>query len=672
LLVPVTSRNRTYASVLDTELWQRLLPSLQATCNQADIRLYLGYDSGDPFYERREVQQSINAQIIETVGTRGSPCWVWNALARRAYEEGASYFYQLGDDVRLLTEGWIEAFTSQIDREPECVTGPIDVNNPRSISSALLTNVFVGRAHVAQWEGIYPPAFKNWYSDDWVSRIAVNRQKLEHWVENLHQPPRYTADSQAQQIFKEHLPSRLKPVSEPAPRFDAKRTLISIAAWNRPEVTRLCAECLWQNRGLCTVEIWDDHSDQYEAHFLRDFCHQVRRAPRKLGIDSLRFLAMRDFLERDEFDFLYFTDNDALHDPSFVERLAKLYESSPLPISLYNSPIHNDANLTLGRKAEGYLRRIAPGISMLLTRPMVKKICRGLADLLQLPATTWDTLSCQLLGLPWLISQPSFVEHLGAGGLHNLDFECDRAIEPTALLQDLRRSALMRLPQPLPRLRVISFSLWGQDPKYLAGALANVTLAAQHFPGWRCRFYHDDSVPADILRQLEQLGADLVEQPRGQDWDGLFWRFLAATDPQVEVMLSRDCDSRLSKRESAAVSEWLESGADFHIMRDHPWHQTAIPGGMWGCRSNLFGHIAPLIMQPRPPAQYQSDQEFLSQIVYPKIRHSAFIHDEFFEGRPFPTRREEWEFVGQVYDENGVKVAEQMQALATALSHGSG
>ena len=39
-------------------------------------------------------------------------------------------------------------------------------------------------------------------------------------------------------------------------------------------------------------------------------------------------------------------------------------------------------------------------------------------------------------------------------------------------------------------------------------------------------------------------------------------------------MLSRDCDSRLNKREKLAVDELLKSDKNFHIMRDHPWHNT--------------------------------------------------------------------------------------------------
>ena len=63
-----------------------------------------------------------------------------------------------------------------------------------------------------------------------------------------------------------------------------------------------------------------------------------------------------------------------------------------------------------------------------------------------------------------------------------------------------------------------------------------------------------------------------------------YGRFLPLLDPRVEVVVSRDLDSRLTAREQAAVEDWLETGLTFHVMRDNPHHGTEILGGMWGAR----------------------------------------------------------------------------------------
>jgi hypothetical protein len=55
--------------------------------------------------------------------------------------------------------------------------------------------------------------------------------------------------------------------------------------------------------------------------------------------------------------------------------------------------------------------------------------------------------------------------------------------------------------------------------------------------------------------------------------------------------------------------------------------------------------------------QYQVDQNFLKEMIYPSIKNRAMVHDEFFELKPFPsnaTKRTGSYFVGQVYDENDI------------------
>ena len=70
----------------------------------------------------------------------------------------------------------------------------------------------------------------------------------------------------------------------------------------------------------------------------------------------------------------------------------------------------------------------------------------------------------------------------------------------------------------------------------------------------------------------------------------MLWRFIPMIDPTVAVMASRDLDSRLTSRETAAVNQWLEETRfPFHVMRDNPHHGTEILGGMWGARMDT-GH----------------------------------------------------------------------------------
>jgi hypothetical protein len=215
-------------------------------------------------------------------------------------------------------------------------------------------------------------------------------------------------------------------------------------------------------------------------------------------------------------------------------------------------------------------------------------------------------------------------------------------------------------------MRVVAYSLWGSNPKYTVGALRNAELVEKMYPGWEARFYVGTSVPQDIVTGLKERGANVVDTGVPGDWRGMFWRFEPASDQNVEVMISRDCDSRITQREVAAVNEWLDSDFLFHIMRDHPWHGTQILGGMWGVRAPLLRNMKDLMAQFEKGDFWQVDQNFL-KLVYPHIAKHAMVHDDFFEKKPWPMKRNGLEFVGQVFDENEVTVLEHTSALENYL-----
>jgi hypothetical protein len=99
----------------------------------------------------------------------------------------------------------------------------------------------------------------------------------------------------------------------------------------------------------------------------------------------------------------------------------------------------------------------------------------------------------------------------------------------------------------------------------------------------------------------------------------MFWRFLAACDPDVDIMISRDADSRLSKREKFAVEEWINSNYQFHIIRDHPYHSVPILGGMWGSKKGLLSNIGNLINDYQKGDFLGVDQDFLGKHIYPMV-----------------------------------------------------
>ena len=217
-------------------------------------------------------------------------------------------------------------------------------------------------------------------------------------------------------------------------------------------------------------------------------------------------------------------------------------------------------------------------------------------------------------------------------------------------------------------MKLITFSLWGYDLKYLRGAIKNAELAKEIYPGWLCRFYIGANTPYGIIHGLKQLdNVQVVEKNEIGDWRGMFWRFEPASEEGVEVMISRDTDSRLNLREKAAVDEWMASDKGFHIMRDHPHHRFPVLGGMWGAKAGTVPKMKELIDNWDQKNAYGTDYEFFAGRIMPLIVENTLAHDEFFGGQPFPTPREGYEFVGQIFDENENTVQEHILALKGAL-----
>lgn len=217
---------------------------------------------------------------------------------------------------------------------------------------------------------------------------------------------------------------------------------------------------------------------------------------------------------------------------------------------------------------------------------------------------------------------------------------------------------------------IVAYSLWGDHSMYWAGAIRNIEQVSKYFPGWICRFYIDKNCKKELIDTIKGENVEVILVDSKDSFHGMFWRFWAAEDPEVDIFLSRDCDSRFSDREVSAINEWLESDKDFHIMRDHPYHTVPILGGMWGCRRGIMRKIG-LIKMIESWNQFSRkgiDQDFLGRCVYPLIYKNAMEHSEFnlkFGGeiRPFPYIRKDYEFVGDVFAENDVRHPEYWKII---------
>lgn len=191
--------------------------------------------------------------------------------------------------------------------------------------------------------------------------------------------------------------------------------------------------------------------------------------------------------------------------------------------------------------------------------------------------------------------------------------------------------------------RIISFSLFGNNSKYVEPAVLNTQVSPILFPGWICRFYVDDSVSETAIQRLKNNGAEVINISEPLDkWPGPMWRFLAINDPEAEYVIFRDADSVISHREAMAVAEWIESGRAFHTMRDSGSHTALILAGMWGAKAGSVPDMQQRIQRfidRGYDSSHFADQDFLAEELWGYIRQDLLAHDRVFNfcnPKPFP------------------------------------
>lgn len=356
--------------------------------------------------------------------------------------------------------------------------------------------------------------------------------------------------------------------------------------------------------------------------------------------------------------------------------------------------------------SETYREKMYTHPPLAIPMALMPRICEAMA---KLPNDScggmWDRffgLALEMAGIEIV----SFCEHTGDGfSMNTIEPEhyprlhksvmndaarVFHGVKNQTVLDIIKISTPWILHSTAPKRNYISFSLWGDSPKYVEGMARNIELAERFYPGWVIRIY----MPAG-----ERSGEAFKRFARYVKFvpDGIppmMARFLIHDSPDCDRFIIRDADSRLSAREAAAVREWIASGRNLHSQRDHPAHSSfPICGGMWGGVSgklvrSMEGAIRSWLQNHA--AQYEGhdpDQRFLADVIYPACKQSRLEHDtfsrKFYPGSiPFPTERphkilnRDWAvvlelpkgipyFVGEVFDaEDNFRTGDREMILA--------
>lgn len=223
-------------------------------------------------------------------------------------------------------------------------------------------------------------------------------------------------------------------------------------------------------------------------------------------------------------------------------------------------------------------------------------------------------------------------------------------------------------------MNIISFSLWGNNPKYTIGAIENAKLAKQVYPEWICYYFIDSKVPKPIIDELstfDNVILTVVEENSVEEGHSnhtaAFWRFTLASEPNIDIVIFRDTDSRLTLRERILVDEFVASSKTIHSIKDHPGHLgNKIMAGMWGVKKGTLIDIEDRINNflgkiPPQGLKYGVDQQFL-ELIHGEF-YSQILEHNPFNDEVFNAPRVGFDFVGQVYDQNNIPNVEYAEEL---------
>ena len=219
--------------------------------------------------------------------------------------------------------------------------------------------------------------------------------------------------------------------------------------------------------------------------------------------------------------------------------------------------------------------------------------------------------------------------------------------------------------------KIISFSLYGSDPKYIEGMKQNIDMVPKIYgDDWVVRIYVDNTVDQESLSYFKKVEGIEVVDMTNINMPGMFWRFMPFTDTTVDIFCVRDADSRPSIREKAAVDEWLASSKSLHTMRDHPHHNYVVMGGMFGFNkvNGNYNFIKDYkrFISPNYSFKKMDDMIFLKSL-YENFYNSSVSHDSYArssvdnngnryltKSKNYPITRENKEegFIGEIFNKD--------------------
>ena len=175
--------------------------------------------------------------------------------------------------------------------------------------------------------------------------------------------------------------------------------------------------------------------------------------------------------------------------------------------------------------------------------------------------------------------------------------------------------------------KVISLSLFGDNPYYYNHAYKMKDDLPKYFPDWELRIYIHYKTPSFIIKKFIEKGCQviIIKQDNMTPSDSTFWRFLAAQDNVI--FLCRDVDYQLNYFDYEQVNKWLKEDKtyfikylftnailriEFLIRGIH----SSFHAGFWGGRNRCVPNMLEKINNYKYRKHWRRDELFLEKIIW--------------------------------------------------------
>jgi hypothetical protein len=183
--------------------------------------------------------------------------------------------------------------------------------------------------------------------------------------------------------------------------------------------------------------------------------------------------------------------------------------------------------------------------------------------------------------------------------------------------------------------RIFSYCLYGTKIKYCLGMVKNLDQIKKLFPNYETWITIGNDVPQsyiDIYSSYKNVKLIHTNLNSGRL---MSYRLFPLDNPLVEIMFTRDADSRFSERDIWCMNEFMQSKYRIFTIRDHWFQRFPIMMGQSGFRNLGKIDIESLyktFTNNRGGGdidRYNSDQYFADEYLYNRYINDILVFSEF-------------------------------------------